>query len=213
MVNKMTALQKTLLYIFLAFAILFIGLLPIEPYPGNFIIKAIPAISLAVLALIAVSGSRGKLLSASLVSCAAADVALELAEGKYFVIGLGLFLIAHILFIITFSRDFKAQKSQIPVIIMLIVYAKMIAFVLTPYLKEMVIPVYIYLTAITLMAIFAALRGSKNNFTLYGAIAFVVSDSILAINKFMMPVPAADYLIMITYYMSLFLIVHGFLKE
>ncbi len=209
----MTTLQKTLLYIFLAFAILFIGLLPLEPYPGNVVIKAIPAISLATLAFVAVPGSRGKLLFASLLFCAAADVALELAEGKYFVIGLGLFLIAHITFIITFSKDLKAQKSQIPVIIMLIVYAKIMAFVLTPYLKEMTIPVYIYLTAITLMAIFAALRGSKNDFTLYGAIAFVVSDSILAINKFMMPVLAADYLIMITYYLSLFLIVYGFLKE
>lgn len=209
----MTNMQKTLLYIFLAFAILFIALLPFEPYPGNFVIKAIPAISLAVLAFIAVSGSRGKLLFASLLFCAAADIALELAAGKYFVIGLGLFLIAHILFIVTFSRDFKAQKSQIPIIILLIVYAKMMAFVMTPSLKEMAIPVYIYLTAITLMAIFAALRASKNDFTLYGAIAFIVSDSILAINKFMMPVPAADYFIMITYYLSLFLIVYGFLKE
>lgn len=209
----MSNLHKTLLYIFLAFAILFIGLLPFEPYPGSFIIKAIPALSLAVLALVAVSGSKGKLLFASLLFCAAADVALELAAGKYFVIGLGLFLIAHILFIVTFSRDLKAQKSQIPVIIMLIVYAKMMAFVLTPYLKEMTIPVYTYLTAITLMAIFAALRSSKNYFTIYGAIAFIASDSILAINKFMMPVPEADYLIMITYYLSLFLIVYGFLKE
>jgi uncharacterized membrane protein YhhN len=209
----MTNVQKTWLYIFLAFAILFIGLLPLEPYTGNFVIKAIPALSLAVLAFIAVSGSRGKLLFASLLFCAAADIALELAAGRYFVIGLGLFLIAHILFIVTFSRDFKAQKSQIPVILLLIVYAKMMAFVMTPSLKEMVIPVYIYLTAITLMAIFAALRASKNDFTLYGAIAFIVSDSILAINKFMMPVPAADYLIMIAYYLSLFLIVYGFLKE
>ena len=209
----MTNVQKTWLYIFLAFAILFIGLLSLEPYPGNFVIKAIPALSLAVLAFITVSGSRGKLLFASLLFCAAADIALELASGKYFVIGLGLFLIAHILFIVTFSRDFKAQKSQIPVIVLLIVYAKMMAFVLTPSLKEMAIPVYIYLTAITLMAIFAALRGSKNDFTLYGAISFIASDSILAINKFMMPVPAADYFIMITYYLSLFLIVYGFLKE
>ncbi|UCH50756.1 MAG: lysoplasmalogenase [Chloroflexota bacterium] len=209
----MTNAQKTLLYIFLAFSILFIGLLPLEPYTGNFAIKAIPALSLAVLAFIAVSKSRGKLLFASLLFCAAADIALELEAGKYFIIGLGLFLIAHILFIVTFSRDFKAQKSQIPVIILLIVYAAIMALVMTPHLKEMAIPVYIYLTAITLMAIFAALRGAKNDFTLYGAISFIASDSIIAINKFMMPVPAADYFIMITYYLSLFLIVYSFLRE
>jgi uncharacterized membrane protein YhhN len=208
-----TTVQKTWLYIFGASAVLFIGLLPFEPYPGNFVIKAIPAISLAVLAFIAISGSRGKLLFASLLFCAAADVALELAAGKYFVIGLGLFLIAHILLIVTFSRDFKFQISKIPVIVLLIVYSKMMGFVLMPSLKEMAIPVYIYMAAITLMGIFASLRAAKNDFTLYGAISFIVSDSIIAINKFMMPVPAADYAIMITYYLSLFLIVYGFLKE
>lgn len=209
----MTTVQKALLYIFLAFAVLFIGLLPLQPYPGNFAIKAIPAIGLAVLAFLAVSGLRGKLLFVSLLFCAAADIALELPIEMSFIFGLGLFLIAHILFIVTFSRDFKAQKSKIPVILLLIVYAKMMAFVLTPWLKEMAIPVYIYVTAITLMGIFAALRTSKNDFTLYGAISFIVSDSIIAINKFMMPVVAADYIIMITYYVALFLIVYGFLRE
>ena len=208
----MTNLQKNLLYIFLIFAIIFIVSIPFKPYTYSFIIKVIPTLSLVALAFIAVSGSRGKLLFTSLLFCAAADVALEIAGGKYFIIGLGLYLIAHIMFIITFSRDLKPQKSRIPVITMLIVYATMMAFVLTPYLKDMTIPVYIYLTAITLMAVFASLRGSKNELTLYGAIAFVVSDSILAINKFMMPVTAADYLVMITYYLSLFLIVYGFLK-
>jgi uncharacterized membrane protein YhhN len=206
-------MQKTWLYVFGAFAVIFIGLLPFEPYAGNFVIKAIPAISLAVLAFIAISGSRGKLLFASLLFCAAADIALELAAGKYFVAGLGLFLVAHILFIITFSRDFTFQKSKIPVIVLLIVYSKMMAFVLTPYLKEMAIPVYVYMTALTLVGIFASLRAAKNDFTLYGAISFIVSDSIIAINKFMMPVPAADYIIMITYYLALFLIVFGFLRE
>jgi len=208
-----TTLQKTWFYIFGAFAVLFIGLLSFEPYPGNFVIKAIPAISLAVLALITISGSRGKLLFASLLFCAAADIALEVAAGKYFVAGLGLFLIAHILFIVTFSRDFKFQKSKIPIIILLVVYSKMMAFVLTPSLKEMAIPVYIYMAAIMLMGIFASLRASKNDFTLYGAISFIVSDSVLAINKFMMPVVAVDYVVMITYYLALFLIVFGFLRE
>ncbi len=209
----MTTAQKTWLYIFVAFSVLFIGLLPLEPYPGNFVIKAIPALSLAVLAFIAVSGSRGKLLFTSLLFCAAADIALELAGGQYFVAGLGLFLVAHIFFVIALSRDFKFQKSKIPVIVLLVVYSIMMAFVMTPSLKEMAIPVYVYMTALTLVGIFASLRAARNDFTLYGAISFIVSDSIIAIDKFMIPVPAADYIIMITYDLALFLIVFGFLRE
>jgi uncharacterized membrane protein YhhN len=212
-VNKMTAVQKTSLYIFAAFAIIFIAALPFQPYPGNFVIKAIPAISIAVLALIAVNRMAGKLLFVSLLFCAAGDVALELGAGKYFVIGLGLFLIAQIMFIATFSRDFKMQRSRIPIIVILAIYALAIASIMTPSLKEMVIPVYFYLTAITLMGIFAALRTARNKFTIYGALSFIVSDSIIAINKFMTPVPAVDYAVMITYYLALFLIVYGFLKE
>ena len=209
----MTTAQKALLYTFLAFAVLFIALLPLQPYPGNFVIKAVPAISLAVLALLAVSGLKGKLLFMSLLFCATADIALELPMEMSFMLGLGLFLIAHILLIVTFSRDFKMQRSRIPVIVLIAIYAVIISIVLTPWLKEMAIPVYIYVIAITLMGIFAALRAAKNKFTLYGAISFVVSDSIIAINKFMIPVVAADYIIMITYYLALLLIVYGFLKE
>jgi len=209
----MTAVQKTLLYIFAAFAIIFIAALPFQPYAGNFVIKAIPAISLAVLALITVRGITGRLLFVSLLLCAAGDVALELEAGKYFIVGLGLFLIAQIMFIVTFSRDFKMQKSRIPIIVILVIYALAMAYIMTPSLKEMAIPVYFYLVVITLMGIFAALRAARNKFTLYGAVSFIVSDSILAINKFMMPVPAVDYIVMVTYYLALFLIVYGFLKE
>ncbi|MFC2050649.1 lysoplasmalogenase [Chloroflexota bacterium] len=209
----MTAVQKSLLYISAAFALIFIAALPFQPYAGNFVIKAIPAIVLAVLALITVSRITGKLLFVSLLFCAAGDVALELEAGKYFIVGLGLFLIAQIMFIAAFSRDSKMQRSRIPIIVVLAIYALAIATIMTPSLREMALPVYCYLVVITLMGIFAALRGAKNKFTLYGAISFIVSDSIIAINKFMMPVPAVDYIVMITYYLALFLIVYGFLKE
>jgi uncharacterized membrane protein YhhN len=208
----MTTVQKALLCIFAAFAIIFIATLPFKPYPANFVIKAIPAISLAVLALVTVSGSTGKLLFASLLLCAAGDIALEIDADRYFIIGLGFFLIAQIMFIVTFSRDFKMQKSRIPIIAVLAVYALAMAIAMTPSLREMAIPVYLYLVVITLMGIFAALRAAKNKFTLYGAVSFIVSDSIIAINKFMTPVPAADYLVMVTYYLALFLITLGYLK-
>jgi uncharacterized membrane protein YhhN len=117
------------------------------------------------------------------------------------------------MFIVTFSRDFKMQRSRIPIIVILAIYALAIASIMTPSLKEMAIPVYFYLTAITLMGIFAALRTARNKFTIYGALSFIVSDSIIAVNRFMVPVPAVDYIVMVTYYLALFLIVYGFMKE
>lgn len=209
----MATTHRPYLYVFLVFAIVYIATLAFQPYPADFVIKAIPIVSLSVLAFRSVAGLQGRLLFVALLFSAAGDVALALEAGKYFIIGLGLFLIAQIVYAVTFSRDFKAQRSRIPVVAVLAIYALVMAFILTPSLGEMALPVYLYLVVITAMGIFAALRASKSKIVLYGAIAFIASDSILAINKFMVAVPAADYLVMITYYVAQFLIVYGFVKE
>lgn len=205
--------QRIYLYAFFMFAIAFIGTLPLQPYPGHFVVKAIPAIILSILALTRVGGLPGKLLFVALLFSAAGDVTLELEAGEYFIVGLGLFLITQILYIVTFSRDFKMQKSRIPIIVALIAYAVFMALILAPSLKEMMLPVYAYLVVMTTMGIFAALRASKNRLVLYGALFFIGSDSILAIDKFLVPVLAPDYFIMTTYYLAQFFIVYGFVKS
>jgi uncharacterized membrane protein YhhN len=210
----MTTAQRRCLYVFLIFAVAYVGTLPLQPYPGSFAVKAIPAISLAVLALTGVTGLQAKLLFAALLFSAGGDIALGLeVYGDYFVIGLGLFLITQILYIVTFSRDFKAQRSMIPVVVVLVAFAIAMAVILTPSLGDMMLPVYVYLIVVATMGIFAALRASKSKLVLYGALFFIASDSILAINEFLTTVPAADYLIMVTYYLAQFLIVYGYVKE
>jgi len=127
--------------------------------------------------------------------------------------GLGFFLIAQIFYIATFSRDFKMQKPRIPIAAILLVYSLTMAIIMTPSLKEMALPVYVYLATIATMGIFAAFRASPNKLVLYGAVLFIASDSMIAINKFLTPIPASDYLVMFSYYLAQFLIVYGFLKE
>ena len=105
------------------------------------------------------------------------------------------------------------QKSRIPIAAILVVYAVVMAIIMMPSLKEMALPVYVYLAVITTMCIFAAFRASANKLVLYGALFFIASDSMIAINKFLTPVPASDYLIMITYYLAQFLIVYGYIRE
>jgi uncharacterized membrane protein YhhN len=209
----MNITQRIYLYIFLAFTIVYIATIPFQPYPGHFIIKAIPILSLAILALTTVEGIRGKLLFLALLFSAAGDVILSLGAGQYFVPGLGLFLIAQVVYIVTFSRDFKIQRSRIPIAAILVVYAVVMAIIMTPSLKEMALPVYVYLAVITAMGVFAAFRASKSKLMLYGAVLFIISDSIIAIKKFLTPIPASDYLVMITYYLAQFLIVYGYIKE
>ena len=208
----MTMSRRLLLSIALIFAIAYVGTLPLQPYAGDFVIKAIPAVCLSVLALRAVPGLRGKLLSAALLFCAAGDAALGFEKGGNLTIGLGLFLAAQALFVVTFTRDFKIQKPRIPGAAFLVAYSVLMAVILTPSLEDMALPVYVYLTVITVMGITAALRYPTSRLVVCGALFFIASDSMLAIEEFRDPFPASDYLVMITYYLALFLIVLGFVR-
>jgi len=209
----MTTSQRFLLLVALLFAAAYVGTLALQPYPGDFVVKSIPAVGLSLLTLNAVPGLRGKLLSAALLFCAAGDAALGFEKRENLTVGLGLFLVAQVLFVVTFTTDFKLQKPRVPGAAFLVAYAVLMAVILTPSLEDMALPVYVYLTVITVMGITAAFRYPTSKLVVCGALFFIASDSMLAIEEFRDPFPASDYLVMITYYVALFLIVYGFVRS
>ena len=208
----MTRSQRFVLLIAIVFAIAYVSTLPLRSYAGDFVVKSVPAIALSVLALMAVPGLRGKLLSAALLFCAAGDVALAYEDGENLTVGLGLFLVAQILFVVTFTRDFKMQRPRIPGAVFLIAYAVLMAVILTPSLEDMALPVYVYLTVITIMGLTATFRYPTSGLVVSGALFFIASDSMLAIEEFNDPFWASDYLVMITYYLAIFLIAYGMVR-
>jgi uncharacterized membrane protein YhhN len=210
--NEMTKPQRFLLIAAVVFAIAYLATLPLRPCTGDFVVKSVPAICLSALVLWAVSGLRGKLLSAALLFCAAGDAALGYENGENLTIGLGLFLVAQVLFVVTFTRDFRFQKPRIPGAIFLIAYAVLMAIILTPSLEDMALPVYVYLTVITIMGIAAAFRYPTSGLIVGGSLFFIASDSMLAIAEFRDPFWASEYLVMITYYLAIFLIACGMVR-
>jgi uncharacterized membrane protein YhhN len=85
-------------------------------------------------------------------------------------------------------------------------------------LGDLQIPVIVYAAVITTMVLTALFRyGRTSNSSFWqvfiGAVLFMISDSILAINKFLDPITNAGLYIMITYVAAQFLIVHGILKH
>ena len=80
------------------------------------------------------------------------------------------------------------------------------------------IPIVVYLLVITLMGIFAFHRKnfvSRQSFLLVfiGALCFMFSDACIAINKFVMPSPIIQFMIMPTYIIAQYLIVEGVIRE
>lgn len=205
----MTLFSKTVYAVFFCFAVLFIATLNLCPYPFDYIIKTIPVLSLALLAFTNISGTKGKLIGAGLLFSGSGDIILQLDGAGYFVYGLGAFLIAHLFYIAAFIRQPEISRSRLPVPLVICVYGIIMGVVLFPHLGDMLIPVAVYLLIILSMGISAALGTTNHPLVVAGALLFIISDSLIATNRFLVPVPLSGLLIMTTYYMAQFLITVG----
>ncbi|HEV2689737.1 MAG TPA: lysoplasmalogenase, partial [Bryobacteraceae bacterium] len=97
--------------------------------------------------------------------------------------------------------------------VLVVSYSIAISAWLFPSLGSLQLPVAIYMCAITAMAVTAILARFSTPWVAIGAILFVVSDSLLAIDKFKTPVPYRDILVWSTYYGAQYAITTGCLKE
>lgn len=74
--------------------------------------------------------------------------------------------------------------------------------ILRPYLDSFKIPVIIYGLFLTTMTITAVLIKTNNNLILIGSFLFILSDSMIAVGKFIHPFFGVHQLVWITYYIA-----------
>ncbi len=149
----------------------------------------------------------------------AGDVLLMFTEQspRFFILGLIAFLLAHVLYILVFLKHRKTPQKVLLFIAILLIYACGLFYLLKDGLGDMLIPVIAYMFVILTMATTAFLRKDKVSnqsykFVLWGAILFMVSDSLLSLNMFYKPFLLANIGIMVTYALAQFFIVLGILK-
>ena len=172
------------------------------------------------------SNTLSRLIVGALVFSWLGDVLLMLQDtiGGVFVFGLAAFLIAHIFYIFAYQQaktpeTGEANKSFVHTRLAFLIFIGVaLIYMLYPTLGELLIPVIIYTIVIITMAIFALLRRGatidKSFIMVYsGALLFIMSDSMIAINKFMSPIIQHRLLIMSTYIAAQFLIVKGILAH
>lgn len=148
-----------------------------------------------------------------------------LAEDKnplFFIFGLASFLTTHIFYIIYFlsirSNQISLLKKQPLLIAAVLTYGIALVWLLFPKLADLKIPVMIYAAVICTMLlcslhIYLKVNKPANMFFVLGALLFVLSDSLLAINKFYQPFAFAGVCIMLTYCAAQYFIVTGFIKQ
>jgi uncharacterized membrane protein YhhN len=157
-----------------------------------------------------------------MVICAwAASIAGDafLAWSGFFIQGLASFLTAHVLYCVLFVKS-GPRKLNFAVTVPLLFFVDGMAIWLLSaggVKGGLVAPVMIYMIIILAMAMIAAARYKaeptlENRTVLFGALFFVVSDSLLAINKFIMPLPYSGVLVLGTYYSAQECILLGWVR-
>lgn len=125
------------------------------------------------------------------------DVALMFKSSKAFLLGLILFLLAHIVYSITFTVPNGFHPQDLVTAIVLLAIAVPIYLFLLPGLHRLKIPVIFYILVICFMVNRAISTFFGEAFTTTqawlvasGAILFWLSDLLLAINRFRVPFKA-----------------------
>lgn len=159
--------------------------------------KVLPALLLAVAAWPA-----GPLAVAAFGFCALGD-ALLLDKDRFFLHGLGAFLVGHALFIPVF---WARSQGEPPLVLGIGVglFAVAVLAVVVPRLAGVLrVAVPVYAAALAGMVVAA---GAVSPVAAAGAVTFAVSDGVLAVNRFVRPVPRAETVVMLTYYAAILLL-------
>lgn len=147
----------------------------------------------------------------------AGDVAIDFS----FIPGLAFFLLSQIMYIVAFSRI--PGKSvvffrKIYLLLPLLLFGSSLVAILYKNLDGMKVPVILYAAVILSMVAAAINRMDRVNKISYiavlcGAILFVLSDSLISINKFYAQFTYSGIAIMSTYILAQYLIISGIVKQ
>jgi uncharacterized membrane protein YhhN len=194
-----------------AFALAAIGLLAAVAYFAGggapalrLAFKPVPVLALA--AWVAMRSTRldGRLVAAGLVASAAGDALLEWGT---FLPGLVAFLCAHLVYIAAFVAG--ERRLALPRLLPFAAWGVASFGHLRAGLGSLVVPVAGYVAVITTMMWRAAARVGSPNVPrkaallgLAGALSFGASDTLLAVNRFVDPVPGAGWLVIVLYWLG-----------
>lgn len=169
--------------------------------------KGIPVIALLLWLRQAPVGTYRRWIGIGLVFSLAGDILLDW-PGDLFVFGLGAFLLGHLAYLRAYCSD--SRQPALPALLLaLIAGGAMFAILASSGLGELLIPVACYATAISLMLWRALARIGQPQLkprstwlAAGGATLFVLSDSLIGIDRFVTSFDAAPYAIILTYWLG-----------
>ncbi len=200
--------------LFILTGLAYLALIPFRPYLLDPVIKIIPILILFFAAYSQLSGKLRMITLLGIIFCGMGDVFLTLSFSDNFVMGLGAFLTGHLFYVACFYGFANKQHLVQKVFLITLIsgVTTSMAVLVLPLAGELVIPVAVYICVIASMGIFATISWRKSFTHVIGALFFIVSDSMIAWNMFLEPIPYSRHLIMFTYYTAQLFIISGILK-
>ena len=217
-------LDRWLLLLSIASSAAYMATRAAQPFPGSVVLKALGMAPLAVLAWRALRRAQrdrdAGILAAALGLSCLGDVLLHLGARRYFVHALAAFLLAHLAYVLLFTRSWprplRPSAGQLILAVLVVIYGLVICASIWTALGRLLIPALAYACAITAMVISAILAGFARPYVVIGALLFLISDSLVAAGRFRMSAPLAALaalLIWPTYYLGQYGITVGFLRD
>ena len=203
---KNKSVKYRLIGAIIAMLIFFIGIY-LDNYYLRMAVKPIPLF--IFISLIRPSTHYRKFIMIGLIFSVIGDILLE-ASPRFFAFGLIAFLIGHINYILAFKP--RSNKLYIGMGVVLLLFGTGLYSILFPGLQKMAIPVLLYVLVILTMVWRAFAQRKFDGYAIFafvGALFFVFSDSLIALNKFYMILPYSRGVIMLTYWLAQSLIFYS----
>ncbi|WAC43600.1 lysoplasmalogenase [Pseudomonas sp. SL4(2022)] len=180
--------------------------------------KGIPVIALLLWLRTAPSSLYRRWISLGLLASLAGDILLDWPV-DLFVFGLGAFLLAHLAYLRAYLSD-CTQPAWLALLLALSTGGTMFAILASANLGPLLIPVACYALAISAMLWRAlarlgqpGLNTDSTRLAAAGAALFVLSDSLIGINRFVAPFEAAPLAIMLSYWLGQWAIAASAFKQ
>lgn len=149
------------------------------------------------------------------------DLLLTRSGELFFLLGMLAFMGTHVcnsIFFYRLSKGFPVKTTSLALALVALAATSGGVYIsLADKLGTFRLPIMVYMAIISLMAVMAtltlnntAMRQTAMDFFIPGAAFFVLSDAILALNKFLLHTGGIDIAVMLTYGMAQYWLVKGF---
>jgi len=175
---------------------------------GRTALKALPVSTLILLVLRDLRGFPSIFMTGALLGSVCGDVLLDIPHAGLFIYGLVAFLMAHLFYTVLFFRFAeKPGSTDMAVIAGLALFAGLMIWIFRGIDPKLLGPVVLYIVVIITMSVGALLVPAANRLLFWGAILFIASDVVLAVNKFLVAIPHGRLINITLYFLAQFTIV------